>query len=101
MRILCSISLGELVDKITILEIKKNKIPEPLKLKNINFELKELKRTLSDLKLKGTERFQRELKKINMKLTITFVLAAKPFFARQLSCFDRRIKYPDILVELL
>jgi len=35
MEIRASISVGELVDKITILEIKLNKIKNPEKLKNI------------------------------------------------------------------
>jgi hypothetical protein len=36
------VSVGELVDKITILEIKKNKIKDKNKLENINNELKHL-----------------------------------------------------------
>lgn len=40
------ISLGELVDKITILQIKKEKIKEETKLKNINTELELLIETL-------------------------------------------------------
>ena len=46
MNINTPISLGELVDKITILQIKKQKIKEETKLKNINIELELLIETL-------------------------------------------------------
>ena len=36
------VSYGELLDKLSILEIKKNKITDDNKLKNINFEFKKL-----------------------------------------------------------
>ena len=39
-QILAEISAGELLDKITILEIKKEKIKDKEKLKDINKELK-------------------------------------------------------------
>ena len=42
MKISIPVSLGELVDKITILEIKANKISDSKKLKNINNELEAL-----------------------------------------------------------
>ena len=42
MKILTPISLGELYDKISILEIKKDRIKDEEKLKNIDFELSEL-----------------------------------------------------------
>ena len=38
-KILAEISIGELIDKITILEIKKNKITDNDKLKDIEKEL--------------------------------------------------------------
>jgi len=43
--ILVEISPGELFDKITILEIKKEKITDHRKLENINYELQKLKET--------------------------------------------------------
>ena len=46
-RILTEISAGELVDKITILEIKKNKIDNTEKLFNINKELASLNETFN------------------------------------------------------
>jgi len=44
-KILAEISAGELIDKITILEIKKEKIRDPIKNKEINKELYSLKQT--------------------------------------------------------
>ena len=44
-KILVEISAGELIDKITILEIKESRITDPGKLVNIRFELAELRHT--------------------------------------------------------
>jgi hypothetical protein len=49
MKILAPISLGELVDKITILEIKKTRIKDLEKLKHVNYELKELQKILDEV----------------------------------------------------
>jgi len=49
MEILVPISLGELYDKITILEIKKEKISDDNKLKNIKKELEELSMILNKI----------------------------------------------------
>ena len=46
-KILAEISAGELVDKITILEIKKNKISDENKLKEIDKELNSLNNTMN------------------------------------------------------
>jgi hypothetical protein len=45
-KILAEISVGELIDKITILEIKKEKILSKEKLVDINKELKSLNETM-------------------------------------------------------
>jgi hypothetical protein len=71
-KILVEVSVGELLDKISILEIKKEKIKDPEKLKFINDEHVILKDQLdqnvkSDNKL--NELFQ-SLKKINAKLWV-------------------------------
>lgn len=71
-KILVEISIGELLDKISILEIKKKKIKDPDKLKFIDNEYKVLKEQLdknikSDKKL--DELFE-SLKQINSKLWI-------------------------------
>ena len=71
-QILAEISAGELLDKITILEIKKEKIKDEKNLKFINDEYKVLKDELdqnikSDKKL---EKLFQSLKEINSKLWI-------------------------------
>ena len=71
-KILVEVSVGELLDKISILEIKQEKIKDPEKLKFINEEHSILKDQLnsnvkSDQKL--TELFE-SLKKINAKLWV-------------------------------
>ena len=69
-KILAEISAGELIDKITILEIKKNKILALNAQKNI---IKELKRLKLELKknnnfLKISKNLKPKLLKINLKL---------------------------------
>ena len=71
-KILVEVSVGELLDKISILEIKQEKIKDPEKLKFINAEHLILKNQLninvkSDQKL--TELFD-SLKQINAKLWV-------------------------------
>ena len=69
-QILAEISAGELLDKITILEIKREKITDSEKLKNINKELSSLTKT-SDEKIPDKKRIEDlifNLKKINLKL---------------------------------
>ena len=69
-QILAEISAGELLDKITILEIKKEKIKDSEKLKNINKELSSLVKT-SNKKIPDKKRIENlvsNLKKINLKL---------------------------------
>ena len=71
-KILVEVSVGELLDKISILEIKQEKIKDPAKLKFINEEHSILKDQLnsnveSDQKL--TELFD-SLKQINAKLWV-------------------------------
>ncbi len=71
-KILVEVSVGELLDKISILEIKKEKIKDENKLKFINNEYKILKAELdknikSDEKL---EKFFQSLKGINLKLWV-------------------------------
>ena len=65
--ILAPISIGELIDKITILEIKQIYMTG-IKLKNINKELKLLKNILQDKNLKINIELIKSLKKINKKL---------------------------------
>ena len=69
-KILAEISAGELIDKITILEIKKVKISNKEKLVEVNKELdslnKTLKKTINDES--KIINFKNDLKNINLKL---------------------------------
>ena len=63
--IMIPISIGELIDKITILEIKKENIRESEKLKNINKELESLKKILFDTNLNININLIDKLKRVN------------------------------------
>lgn len=70
MRIEIPVSFGELIDKLTILEIKKSKITDNEKLKNIQLEF-ELLNNKYQTKLKDTKELQvfyDALLKVNHKL---------------------------------
>ena len=69
-KILAEISAGELVDKITILEIKKNKISDEKKIVEVNKELNSLKKTFDKFITKKSliEKHFIQLKEINLKL---------------------------------
>ena len=69
-KILVEVSVGELLDKISILEIKSNKIKDPEKLNFINDEYKILKDQLnSNIKdYSEIESLYNTLKEINSKL---------------------------------
>ena len=69
-KILAEISAGELIDKITILEIKREKISDQMKLIEINKELNSLKNTFEkEISDKSKiENLIEELKKINLEL---------------------------------
>ena len=63
------ISLGELIDKISILEIKKDKINDSEKLKFINKELQNLKEVLTKKEISDEINKQiNEIKIVNSKL---------------------------------
>ena len=69
-KILAEISAGELVDKITILEIKKDKIDDSIKLIDIEKELLSLNNTFKKSIFDPTKikHLVEELKAINLKL---------------------------------
>mgnify|MGYP006251807051 CR=1 FL=1 len=69
-KILAEVSAGELIDKITILEIKKEKIQNPDKLKEIIKELSSLSSTMIKLipDISKVEKLKSTLKEINLKL---------------------------------
>ena len=71
-KILVEVSVGELLDKISILEIKKEKIKDPEKLKFINDEHTILKNQL-DQNVKSDDKLNslfQSLKEINAKLWV-------------------------------
>ena len=65
--ILVPISIGELFDKITILQIKKNRI-KGNKLDNVNKELNHLEEVVKNNNLKIEKKIFTQLKKINTNL---------------------------------
>ena len=70
-KILAEISAGELIDKITILEIKKEKISNKEKLVEVNKELISLNETLKKSINNNESKilsFKNDLKNINLKL---------------------------------
>ena len=71
MNINIPISAGELLDKLSILEIKQEKIKDIKKLKNINFEYDALKELSTGIKSKDVETFESlytQLLEVNNKL---------------------------------
>ncbi len=69
-KILTEISAGELIDKITILEIKKLKITDKDKLIEVDKELVSLNKTKEKFILDDSSiaKFKTELKNVNLKL---------------------------------
>ena len=69
-KIIIEISAGELIDKITILEIKKEKISNKEKLVEVNKELNSLNETLKKSINDESKilNFKNDLKNINLKL---------------------------------
>ena len=69
-KIIVEVSVGELLDKISILEIKQEKIKDPEKLKYINYEHSILKEQLEkNVKTNDQlEKLFKSLKDINLKL---------------------------------
>ena len=64
MKILAEISVGELYDKITILNIKLKKISDPNKLKNIKIELDALSEQSNKIILKNNEILKEYIQKL-------------------------------------
>lgn len=71
MELRINISVGELIDKITILQIKKEKISDLEKVKKVSFELEILENSLNSFKTNKTNELKvlmDDLKEINQKL---------------------------------
>ncbi len=64
------VSWGELLDKITILEIKEKQIPDRSRLQNVQRELRLLKTLCksSRMAVRGLKALRTELKKINVEI---------------------------------
>ena len=69
-KILTEISAGELIDKITILEIKKSRIANEEKLQEVDKELISLNDTMNKVMIEKSKisKYQDQLKDINLKL---------------------------------
>jgi hypothetical protein len=69
-RILAEISPGELIDKITILEIKRERLADAAKLANVRYALDRLQETRTAALAPKAElgRFEAELKAVNEQL---------------------------------
>ena len=73
MEVQTNISVGELIDKITILQIKKEKITNLEKVKKVSYELQLLENILNSFeksKINELENLMIKLKKINQKLWV-------------------------------
>jgi hypothetical protein len=68
MNINCEVSLGELVDKISILKIKSQKITDAEKLVHVKKEESTLLKTLHDLKLENIDYHLEQMIEVNLKL---------------------------------
>lgn len=68
--ILCPVSVGEVVDKVTILRIKQRKIADPAKLLNIKIELDALTKVCAAAGIDLADGMTRELEEINAKLWV-------------------------------
>ncbi len=66
------VSFGEVLDKITILEIKSERIADPAKLKNVRLELTELSRTWDEAvpDQAAIAELRRQLKAVNESLWV-------------------------------
>ena len=69
-QILVPVSLGELIDKITILEIKSERISDPAKLANVHLELEQLNQVseLDEELLSNIADLRNDLKMVNSDL---------------------------------
>lgn len=65
---LIEVPVAEVIDKITILEIKRNKIEDKNKLKYVNLELKKLYETMNKNNVLMPQKEYEELMEINLEL---------------------------------
>lgn len=91
--ITAEISFGELIDKITILEIKKQYAQDPIKLKNIEYELTVLQKTLAPFVNSSAELapLTQALKEVNKKLWI---------IEDEIRIKEKKMEFDDEFIEL-
>ena len=63
-----NVSVGEVFDKISILEIKREKIIDPIKLSYVVEELEILQKTLKDEDIEIPDELYNSLKEVNLRL---------------------------------
>lgn len=80
----CLVSVGELLDKISVLQIKKELIKNEKKLLNISVELEKLEETAKDLK--NYKRWVSKIKKINH---LIWIAVAKAWEHEKSKSFNR------------
>ena len=94
MEVQTNISVGELIDKITILQIKKEKITNLEKVKKVSYELQLLENILNSFeksKINELENLMIELKKINQKLWV---------IEDDIRLLEKNKKFDDNFIEL-
>jgi hypothetical protein len=64
----CPVSIGELIDKLSILKVKESFIKDEDKLNHVKKEILELEKILEGLDLKGQDEYLNRLIKINTTL---------------------------------
>jgi hypothetical protein len=80
------VSIGELFDKITILQIKKEKIKSVEKLENVNKELSLLLQKINEFNITDIQSEYNKLKKINL---ILWEVEDKIRKKEKENCFDK------------
>ena len=87
------VSCGELIDKLTILSIKNEKITNEEKLKNIQHEFKvlnEISKNLKSLNPNEFDNFYKKLRKINSKERYMKNLKDKEYIMSKLVYYNRQ-----------
>ena len=93
MKVLVPISVGELFDKISILEIKKQKINDKSKIMNVEFELNELKKIITKKKLNKKNNKEQYIKLFNINKRLWNIEDKK-------RSYERTKKFDKIFIEL-
>lgn len=68
MKVTCPVSIGEIVDKLSILRIKRIKISDPQKLENVLLEEEHLSKAIQGFRGEQLDEFEEKLFEINLLL---------------------------------